>query len=222
MPVSALNFHLDSAECEARATGAAVLRDAAVREDGSVPPGLRVLENFVTEAEEAELLRRLDAEGAWRASTFSGSNHSQMWGARPDWGGRTVRKPDPAKGEREMPEWLDFIVERFQRAHPSLSAWWANQCNANEYVRSRGDFLRPHFDDRRLAGEIIVNVCLASDCVMTFARPNSSVEYRVPLPRRAASVMSRAARWDFTHEIKREDFLGERRVSLNFRQAPAP
>ena len=216
-----INTHLDAGECGAPTASSDKDDDDGddlANDDGEKkPPGLRVLEDFLTEEEEKELLRHLDANGGrlWRASTFSGSSHTQSWGYKVDWGARTSR---PASEEADIPPWQRFIVERFQRAHPSLAAWKANQCNANEYVRSRGDFLRPHFDDRQFAGDIIVNVSLVSDCVMTFARPNSPVSFRVRLKRRSASIMSRASRWEFTHEIKHEDFCGERRVSINFRQ----
>ena len=214
-----LNLHLDSALCTASfdLPERGVQGDDAVLEGGAAPPGLRVLRDFVSEQEEEELVRRLD-QGTWRQYKFNGSSHSQLFGVRPNWAARSARLPKSEDGELEMPDWLDYVMERFQKTHPALAAWWPNGCNANEYMPGRGDFLKAHFDDRQLAGEIIVNVCLLSDCVMTFRKPNSSVQYRVTLPRRSASIMSRSARWEFTHEIAHQDFLGDRRISINFRQ----
>jgi alkylated DNA repair dioxygenase AlkB len=188
------------------------------------PPGLVLLTNFVTEEEEAHLVSILEATDDWKLSKRNGKCEMKNWGIRIDYSAAKprTRYPNAEEGEKNLPDFFMFLIKRFEQ-YPPLSAWWPNESNANRYVKSEGHFLTPHFDDRQLSGEIICNVSLLSDCVMTFRRPGSAAEpYRVRLPRFSASVMSRSARFDFTHAIENEDLLGPKRISINFRQQTEP
>jgi len=218
--VADLDFHLDHA-CVSRAPR---LRPEVGPETNRKPPGLVLLENFITEEEEALLIETLERTNDWKPSKRNGKCDTKHWGVVIDYSTAKIRTrlPDPSLGEKEMPEFLQFVIERFAK-YPPLSAWWPNEANANRYIKSEGHYLTPHFDDRQLSGEIICNISLCSACVMTFAKPGSVAEpFRVRLPRLCASVMSRSARYDFTHAISNEDLLGEKRISLNFRQQAAP
>lgn len=66
---------------------------------------------------------------------------------------------------------------------------------------------------------------------MTYTRDKASYKRAVPalpggrtdsvkvlLPRRALQLQSGSVRYDYQHGIRAEDFCGERRVSLTFRQ----
>jgi hypothetical protein len=53
---------------------------------------------------------------------------------------------------------------------------------------------------------------------MTFRHEKSHRAVKVHLPARSASIMTKEARWDWTHAIDAHDFHGDRRVSLTFRQ----
>lgn len=213
---SELNFHLDTT-CSSR-TAPALKRKPADSPRG--PPGLVVLAEFISEEEEQRLVALVDLD--WSPSRRNGSQTlSRSWGVVTDYTGakRRTRRPN-GKDEEDMPAYFDFILERF-RKYDLLTSWYPNECNANKYCKSNGDFLVPHFDDRILSGEIICNISLLSDAYMTFAKPNALVEpYQVHLPRRSASIMTRSSRWDYTHEIKNRHLLGETRISLNFRQCP--
>jgi alkylated DNA repair dioxygenase AlkB len=180
--------------------------------------------DFLTFEEEATLVEWLSPQ-RWQPSKRNGKCLSLHWGVVIDYSGAVprTRMPRAEAGELPLPSELQFILERFTQHVETGSAWHPNECNANEYVRARGDYLTPHFDDRKLSGDIICNVNLLSDCVMQFSKPGStSAPFRVKLPRFSASVMSRSSRFEYRHEILHEDFLGERRISLNFRQQSPP
>jgi alkylated DNA repair dioxygenase AlkB len=185
----------------------------------NAPPGLFLIHNFITKEEENKIVQQLHQLNHWKMSKFSGLCDSMTFGRKADHIISSTRAPDISKGELEIPDFLTFIIERFQRYEP-LQCWFPNNGNANYYKPTRGDYLRPHYDDRQLSGEIIVNVSLLNDCIMTFTRTNSIVEYRVLLPRFSASLMTKQARWNYMHQIKNEDLFGGERISINFRQAP--
>lgn len=212
---SELNFHLDTL-CASKSSPILTVPTAVARLCAEPrPPGLLLLEDFLSLEEESSLLQNLRNE-RWVYSTRNGQSLSQTWGVEIDYSGS---RPRPIWGKRPMPAFLDFIVHRF-RKHACLAAWTPNNCNAMLYTKSGGDMLTPHYDDRRLGGEIVCNVNLLSDCFMTFKRASST--FKVRLPRLSASVMSRSARYEYTHEIVNGDILGEQRISLNFRQQSTP
>ena len=85
------------------------------------------------------------------------------------------------------------------------------------YYKSNGHVLKPHFDDRYLSGQILVNLSLCSEATMTYIN-SANVPFRVLLPPRSLQIVTKESRYDFTHSINNEDILGERRVSVVFRQ----
>ena len=133
----------------------------------------------------------------------------------------SVRPNIPERGERDLPPYLWQIVERWQArcATSVLRHWTPNEANANRYERDRGSFLTAHFDDRKLSGDILVNLSLCSSCVMTFENPTEKKKVRVPLPQRSLQVVSGDARYKYTHAIEKGDFDGPVRISITFRKA---
>jgi hypothetical protein len=152
-------------------------------------PGLFQFHDFISEEEEARLVEALEEEGKyhWKRSLFNGECMSQGWGVRTDLLRRTVRPNIACKGERDMPAFLLQVVERFQRRCRILRDFSPNEANANRYERARGNLLTPHFDDRRLSGEMLVNLSLCSSCVMTFEKQGFP-PVPVTLPRRSLQV----------------------------------
>lgn len=185
--------------------------------DPSLPLGLKIYYDFLTREEEVVLIAKLDASKRLKPSSRSGVCYSCNFGCTIDYAAKRTRAP-PHEETDGIPEWLRFVIARFN-TKPSLSCWFPNQCNANDYRPGEGHYLKPHYDDRVWGGEIIVNINCLGDAVMEFNVPNTQISKRVMLPRLSASVMAKDARWGYTHEIKNEDFLGcDRRVSFNFRQ----
>ncbi|GLC58507.1 hypothetical protein PLESTB_001368500 [Pleodorina starrii] len=222
--------------------------------------GQYVVSEFVTPAEEAELLALCDDPvlqppwSPWSGQTYANATaqrtRGKRWGVLPDYHRRGV-----APLEHPLPPLLRLLAERM-RARVGLlrrQSFHPNEANAIDYRASRGSWLRPHVDDRILSGDLIVNLCLAGAAVMSFGRdkdskaaggraaapaatdssyrqlppgqqqqqqqPLSRDEVRVLLPPRSLQVLSRAARYSYTHAIAPADLLDERRVSITFRRS---
>ena len=100
-----------------------------------------------------------------------------------------------------------------------LQEFTPNEANANCYERDKGMHLSPHFDDRSLSGEVLVNLSLRSSCVMTFRNPKTGHTVGVQLPQRSLQVVSGKARFEYTHGIRNNDLQGPMRISITFRKA---
>ncbi|EFJ43731.1 hypothetical protein VOLCADRAFT_119009 [Volvox carteri f. nagariensis] len=202
---------------------------------------------FVTPAEEAELLAMCDdpvlkpSWSPWIGQMYGNATaqktRGKRWGVLPDYHRRGV-----APVEHPLPPLLRILTERMRVQVGLLRCFQPNEANAIDYWRSRGSWLRPHVDDRILSGDLIVNLSLGGAAVMTFARerdkdegghpglqqhqqqqqhPRQSAgdEVRVRLAPRSLQILSRAARYSYTHAIAASDLLDARRVSITFRRS---
>ena len=214
-------------------------------------PGHFVVENFVTTAEETALVAFLDdrrRSGVWKPSTFNGKHLGKKWGVEVDLKRRTVASP----GRRPMPPELLALAARLRdlaaedlaaapgggggesrRAMPRAAAravatFAPNEANAIDYRRALGMELEPHCDDRQMSSGVLVNLSLLGDCVMTYApdarsRRNACVAATDAfLPRRSLQIQSGSTRYDFSHAIRNENLLADRRGSATFRESAAP
>ena len=210
-------------------------------------PGLWLIENFLSETEETELLHFLDhdRENPWHFSSFNGAHRGKKWGIRTD-----LRARKFLEAEHLLPTWLQPVIARMQHVGatprkgrngcPPLHDFAPNEANAIDYQKALGHLLAPHCDDRQLSGKVLVNLCMAGDSIMTYTRDSkkpstgtrgvfggrASTEhaqetYRVLLPRRSLQVQSGTVRYDYRHGISNEDLLHDRRVSITFRQNAA-
>ena len=106
-----------------------------------------------------------------------------------------------------------------------------NEANAIDYRRALGMELEAHCDDRQMSSGVLVNLSLLGDCVMTYA-PDARSKRKTPvesrgavdvfLPRRSLQVQSGSTRYDFSHAIRNENLLTDRRVSVTFRESAPP
>lgn len=191
-------------------------------------PGLFIIYNFLSAEEELLIVEKLDADdlNPWKFSSFNGHCYSKGYGMVTKFGERIVRKNDMSRGEYDMPVFLDFVHERFRdilRQHPQmfppcLHRFRANECNMNSYLKSRKDTLKPHFDDRYLSGEVLMNLSLMGASFMTYI-DEKDCEVDIHLPRCCLQLVTESARYDFKHSIKEVNLLDERRVSITWRQA---
>jgi len=191
----------------------------ASKERGEVKlPGNFVLENFITEEEERDVVDFLDSDGTnpWRDQTFNGAHQGKKYGVEVNLAKRVVERQ-----RFGMPAILRrLVIDRFAGAHETLRNFEPNECNAINYVKSLGSVLTPHCDDRQLSSDILVNLSLNADCVMTYIEEkNPKKVVRVHLPRRSLQIQSGSTRYDYQHSIANEDLLGERRVSVTFRES---
>ena len=190
-------------------------------------PGLFVYENFITEEEEALIVKSCinvdrGVLPAWKPARFNGKNIGKRWGVHCNLRDRRVDAP-----ENPLPEVLSKIVfpKLKQLNLPATKDFSPNEANAIDYRRREGHWLKSHVDDRKLSKEAIANLSLLGDCYMTFAnvskhRNLAVSEQRVLLKRRCLQVLTGKARYDFSHGISNCDLLSDRRVSITMRESP--
>ncbi|MEW5304701.1 MAG: hypothetical protein WDW38_009743 [Sanguina aurantia] len=183
--------------------------------------GQYMFEEFLSEEEQEQLLQVVDRSWpAWTEQSFNGRYRGKAWGVRADLRARQI-----LAAALPLPPLLLRIVERIQTLPPTCN-FTPNECNAITYIKGR-HHLEPHFDDRHLSADIIVNLSLCGACVMTFTKPVSAgdtrqqpLSVRVPLPARTLQVLTKDARFNFTHAIHASDLVDDKRVSLTFRFSP--
>ena len=207
-----------------------------VEPDGRLE-GLFVVEGFVSPEEEEALLALLDADSArnpWRPSTFNGSHVGKAYGVRSDLQARRVRA-----ALHEVPAWGRGLARRMRRLGRSVAGtplecmalFRPNDCNAIEYLRAKGHWLKAHSDDRRLSGDVLVTLSLCGDCKMQFEVTGTARRgagrgvgapppelAQVPLPRRSLLVQAGGVRYTHTHGIPNACLQAPRRVSVTFRE----
>eukprot|EP00940_MAST-03C_sp_MAST-3C-sp2_P000941 g941.t1 len=177
-------------------------------------PGCQLFKNFLSEAEEAELIDAIDqCDPPWKFSSWNGSCDTKTWGVEVDVVARTI---GPAK--RPIPGFMSSMIDRMCSGdYLQLAGFRPNECNANSYIKSKGHWLRAHVDDRQLSGELLANVSLGADASMLYTHEASGRQVRVFLPRRCLQIVAKESRYDWTHEIEKSEIFGARRVSITFR-----
>jgi alkylated DNA repair dioxygenase AlkB len=176
-------------------------------------PGFLLKENYITPAEEFELLLHIDT-GPWqndyrRRIQQYGLGYGAERGGTPVW-------------VRDFPDWLARLGERvacdagFDRS--------PENCVINEYIPPQG--IAPH-KDYPAFGPTIACVSLGSDVLLDLIHSERSERVSIHVPARSFWVMTDEARSDWQHGIapRLTDLIrGERRkragrVSITFRTA---
>lgn len=186
-----------------------------VPEPHAALPGEYRITDFVTKQEELDLIHMLDAAPPlWQDSTFNGKHRGKRWGVTMDLSKRTVVEgPTPLASE------LHMLIARMQSI-PLLSNFCPNEANAIDYRKPLGHWLKPHVDDRKLSTDKIVTLSLAGSANMTFNCVKGSHSVAVELPPRTLQVITRDARYKYSHGIGKEALTSPRRLSITFRQSP--
>ena len=190
-------------------------------------PGLVLQENFVSAAEEADILAQLDAL-PWEAQM---SRRVQHFGFTFDYAARRCSNP-----ATPFPACLALVAARALAR--GLLSTAADQCTVNEYLPGQG--IRSHIDTHSAFHDGLLSVSLGSQVVMDFkgggawCSSGSPREGSVPaadkhkamvLPARSALAMHGAARYAWQHGIanRKSDLVDgrlmsrARRVSLTLR-----
>jgi alkylated DNA repair dioxygenase AlkB len=166
----------------------------------SLPSGLSIIENFISPAEEMDLITYIDGQEWSNTLSRRVQHYGYEYGYKPPYS-MTQTKPIPSN--------LMLFDDTF------------NQVIVNEYMPEQG--ISAHTDNIKLFGNKIISVSLLSPVIMNFAYKNEC--FPVCLQPRSAVVLEDDARWKYTHEIpsRKSDMInGERikrgrRVSITFR-----
>lgn len=168
--------------------------------------GLRFWPNFVSVAEERELLDVI-YEDQWNSSL---DVRTQNYGYQYSYIRKTVVVANP------LPVWSHFLVDRLLDS--GILKKEPDQLTVNEYVAGRG--FSPQIEDIDLYEDGIVIISIGSDITMDFSKGCS--QKHVKLACGSAISLFGDARYDWKHGImKRMDDYGIKRgttVLLTFRQ----
>uniref|UniRef100_A0A182WHJ8 exodeoxyribonuclease III n=1 Tax=Anopheles minimus TaxID=112268 RepID=A0A182WHJ8_9DIPT len=205
-------------------------------------PGVYIDLDFLSTAEEADLLQGLD-ELPWDIS--QSGRRKQNFGPKTNFKKARLRLAQFAG----FPRVTEFVQRRFE-AIPLLGSFQTIEQCSLEYAPERGASIDPHIDDCWIWGERIVTVNMLSDSVLTMSPyrcADGKLKYnlrfleqyrdhllgelmdektmlryenrvvRIPMPRRSLLVLYGSPRYQWEHSVLRED-ITERRVCLAYRE----
>lgn len=179
-------------------------------------PGLRYIENYITDDEQLQLLALVD-KGLWLKDL---KRRVQHYGFKYNY---KARKVDMSMHVGELPEWLKVLsVELYEKGYmPKV----ADQVIVNEYLPGQG--ISAHIDCEPCFQDTIASLSLGSSCIMNFTHKlDKTKKYPILLEPGSLIVLSDEARYNWLHEIpvRKSDLWNgvryprQRRVSLTFRK----
>ena len=196
---------------------------AQLREHAIRIPGLTVIPDFITEAEEKAILVEID-QSDWSNEL---QRRVQHYGWRYDYKSRQI---DPTMRLGPLPDWASGIAQRlvdggyFRDGFP-------DQVIVNEYCGNQG--IAPHIDSPASFTGVVAMVSLLESWEMEFRKGRDTTKVFQKLEQRSATVLEGEARYKWRHGIpKRKTEPGtvrpgnkkpsriqrKRRVSLTFRK----
>jgi alkylated DNA repair dioxygenase AlkB len=177
--------------------------------------GLRLLPDFLSEGAAAELLCTVETT---RFLPSQSGKLKQHYGPKMNF---TKRKMN-ASEFRGIPSYAHEIEARVRSraldlevADP-LSRYQTTDVFVLRYQECDLSNLDFHSDDDYAYGEVILDLSLESDSVLTFHHPQSGECVRAPLPARSLVLLFGRARYEWEHAILAADVSG-RRTSITLR-----
>ncbi|KAI1893935.1 hypothetical protein AGOR_G00128770 [Albula goreensis] len=167
-----------------------------------LPPGLKVLEEFVSAEEEAGLLDAIDwapMSDAVTAQKALKHRRVKHYGYEFRYDNNNVDKDKPLPGG--LPKICDALLERcLKENHIDIRP---DQLTINQYEPGQG--IPPHVDTHSAFEDTILSLSLGAKTVMDFRHPEGR-SVAVVLPRRSLLVMQGESRYLWTHGITPRKF----------------
>lgn len=164
---------------------------------------LLVLDNFITEEEEQEIIYHIPPRD--RTSPKETRNSVSRYGEDVGYDGDLI--------SREIPEFLDVVSNRM--IERGLIEKKPKHVTINEYLR--GQMIPWHIDSKK-SGDVIFILSLLSPAIMNIRRKANKAEVEsLSLQPRSLLQMAGQKRWEWEHNIS--PILGDRRYSIVFRLA---
>ncbi len=178
-------------------------------------PGLGMIQNFVTQ-DESDMLVKMLNKRKWHKMIKNKKivdRKVQHYGYRYDYGGKippSIADPIPLEYVKliDRAKSLGVITEDF------------NQVIANEYEPGQG--IGEHTDHEKFFDEEVMTLSLLSSTTMYYRvakkhRTKGTELKKIPLSERSLGIMTKDARYIWTHEIPKRA-VTEKRISLTFRK----
>lgn len=162
-----------------------------VMSNSTFPPGLTLIENFITKKQEDTLLKTLDWDE--RESVSSQLKHRQVkhFGYEFEYGTNMVNPDNPIA---PIPQDYKFLQTLFNK-HSQKYTY--DQLTINKYLPGQG--IPPHIDTHSVFEDTILSLSLGSGCIMNFKKEDRNIN--VFLPARSLLIMTGEARYAWTHGI---------------------
>ncbi|XP_015126239.1 alkylated DNA repair protein alkB homolog 8 [Diachasma alloeum] len=155
------------------------------------PPGLRIIEDFITPEQEIFLLENVH----WNEKDSSSElKHRKVkhFGFEFRYDTNRVDPDDPIT---PIPEVFRFLQKLFKEHHCGEFVY--DQLTINRYLPGQG--IPPHIDTHSVFEDPILSLSLGSACVMDFKKNEKKIH--IPLPPRSLLVMSGESRYAWSHGI---------------------
>lgn len=152
------------------------------------PLGFQFAADFVSAAEEAELLSKLVIRNSRTVYNHEGRNCVQRYGSRSPYNNHMVSEVIPQHFEELCQRLSDY----------KLTALKPDSVTVNEYLR--GQVIKAHVDALG-GGPVITILSLGTPATMRFRRKNVDKFYDVVLAPRSLIQMRDELRYKWTHEI---------------------
>ncbi len=188
-------------------------------------PGLKLVRNFLTEAEEREIIAKIDTND-WSNEL---ERRVQHYGWRYDYKSRQV---DPSMHIGPLPDWANRVAQRL--VDEGYLGILPDQVIVNEYRENQG--IAPHIDSESSFADGVAMISMWETWEMVFKKRRGGDKVTRKLERRSATILTGEARYGWTHAIlKRKSDPGavkpgnkkpsriprDRRISLTFRKVVA-
>jgi len=175
-------------------------------------PGLVYVPNFLTEAQESELVALID-KGEWSNVL---KRRVQQFGWRYDYKSREI---DASMRLGPLPEWATALAKRLKEE--GHLPHFADQVIVNEYIRNQG--ISRHIDCFPCFEDGIAMISLLESWEMIFRDTGGRAQIAQLLANRSVAVMSGDARYKWSHEIPMRltepgGLRRQRRLSVTFRK----
>ncbi|XP_017775978.1 PREDICTED: alkylated DNA repair protein alkB homolog 8 [Nicrophorus vespilloides] len=157
------------------------------------PPGLKVVPDFISEAEEELLLSLVNFDEDEGGDGVMKHRQVKHFGFEFRYDINNVDKDAPL--EVGVPAECDFLWDRLKSRGLDFRP---DQLTVNHYKPGQG--IPPHVDTHSAFDEPLLSVSLSSDIVMDFRHRNGK-HLPVFVPRRSLTIMNGESRYDWTHGI---------------------
>ncbi|KAF2879487.1 hypothetical protein ILUMI_26682 [Ignelater luminosus] len=159
------------------------------------PPGLFVVNDFITEDEEQLLLSLVTFNETENDSTSLKHRQVRHYGYEFRYDINNVDKNEPLLNK--IPVECDFLWDRLKKCS-DFKSFCPDQLTVNYYKPGQG--IPPHVDTHSAFEDPLLSLSLGSSVVMDF-RHDSGKHIPVFLPQRSLAIMSGESRYDWTHGI---------------------
>eukprot|EP01126_Amoeba_proteus_P004729 TRINITY_DN1156_c0_g1_i8.p1 TRINITY_DN1156_c0_g1~~TRINITY_DN1156_c0_g1_i8.p1 ORF type:complete len:503 (-),score=112.01 TRINITY_DN1156_c0_g1_i8:570-1973(-) len=177
--------------------------------------GLHLLEDFISETEEAELVQEIEAEDSgWEILNRRRVKH---WGYVFDYTTKHIKKDS----QTSLPQFYFPVIDKIMRT--GILSFRPDQITVNVYEPGAG--IPQHVETHSAFEDGVVSLSMLARTVMDLKHPDGAVVH-VVLPSRSLLVLTGEARYLWSHGIngRKTDVIDEKifprdkRISITFRK----